>query len=245
MKEEIEAESASQDARDSRIRAEIEALHQARIEQRQRIEARTLHRNAFSGGSWQSPRRRADYSPVAPTFFAEVEDSSKHRSHRAGSRAENAEDFQFITSLFDDPSTDVRNLAARALYRFQSDRAATFTQALREASPDRRRRIGAAVASSGLATDALASLAGENENHAYDAFSVLFLMAKAGEVECLIKEIENGRNLETRLAVVKLLALSGQSEVVTPFRRMTLRSSLPAEVRGALIEAIHQLQSKK
>jgi HEAT repeat protein len=162
-------------------------------------------------------------------------------ARRGEAGTESAEDFRFITDLFDDPSTDVRNVAARALYRLQSDRAASFTRALREASPERRRRIGAALATSGLAAEALSNLAGANLDEAYDAFSVLFLMAKAGEVESLIKVIEDSPYLEVRLAVVKLLALSGQAEVVSTFRRLAVRGSLPPEVRTAVMEAIHQI----
>jgi len=62
-------------------------------------------------------------------------------------------------------------------------------------------------------------------------------------VHSLIKAIEDGPNLEVRLAVVKLLALSGQAEVVSAFRRLAVRSSLPPEVRSAVMEAIHQLRT--
>jgi len=44
--------------------------------------------------------------------------------------------------------------------------------------------------------------------------------------------------------VVKLLALSGQTEIVPAFRRLAVRGSLPAEVRSAVMEAIYQLTSQ-
>ena len=59
-------------------------------------------------------------------------------------------------------------------------------------------------------------------------------MAKAGETQPLMDAIEAHTDLEVRLAVVRLLALSGQAEIVTPFRRLAVRGSLPAEVRSAL-----------
>ena len=51
--------------------------------------------------------------------------------------------FHLINKSFDDPSPEVRNAAARALYDVHPDRAASFTRALREGSPERRRKIGA------------------------------------------------------------------------------------------------------
>ena len=49
---------------------------------------------------------------------------------------------------------------------------------------------------------------------------------------------------EARLAVVKLVALSGQPEVLPAFRRMAVRGSLPPEVRSAVMEAIYQISSQ-
>jgi HEAT repeat protein len=149
-----------------------------------------------------------------------------------------------IHRSFDDPSQEVRNAAARALYDFQPDRAASFTSALREGTSDRRRRIGAALAESGLAAQAINNLTGESRERTYDAFSLLFLMAKAGEVQPLMRAIEDHNNIEVRLAVVKLLALSGQSEIVPAFRRLAVRGSLPSEVRSAVMEAIYQISSQ-
>jgi len=149
-----------------------------------------------------------------------------------------------ITRAFDDPAPEVRSSAARALFDLQADRAATFTRALREAEPERRRAIGAAISSSGLANEAISNLTGESRDKTYDAFSLLFLMSKAGEVRPLMRAIEEHPNAEVRLAVIKLLALSGQPEVLSAFRRMAVRGSLPAEVRSAVMEAIYQITSQ-
>ena len=152
--------------------------------------------------------------------------------------------FREISAAFDDPSPEVRNAAARSLYNLNPDRAASFTRALREAPAERRRHIGAALASSGLATEAIGHLMGESREKTYDAFSLLFLMSKAGEVQPLMRAVEEHPNSEVRLAVVKLLALSGQQEILPAFRRLAVRGSLPTEVRSAVMEAIYQISSQ-
>ncbi|HEX8843709.1 MAG TPA: HEAT repeat domain-containing protein [Pyrinomonadaceae bacterium] len=152
--------------------------------------------------------------------------------------------FREISAAFDDPSVEVRNAAARSLFQLNTDRAATFTRALREAPPERRRKIGSALASSGLASEAIGQLMGESREKTYDAFSLLFLMSKAGEVQPLMRAIEEHPNNEVRLAVVKLLALSGQQEILPAFRRLAVRGSLPTEVRSAVMEAIYQISSQ-
>lgn len=149
--------------------------------------------------------------------------------------------FHIIGMAFDAQSEDVRNAAAIALFDLQPDRAATFARTLREGSPERRRRIGAALAGSGLAGIAIGNLAGQTREKGYEAFSLLFLMAKAGEVQPLVRAVEDHPNIEVRLAVVKLLALNGQAEIVPSFRQLAVRAVLPSEVRAAVIEAIYEL----
>jgi trimeric autotransporter adhesin len=176
--------------------------------------------------------------------------ASRDASERAAaiielSHADTDEAFQQICAAFDDDSKDVRSAAARALYELRDDRAESFTRALREAAPDRRRHIGSAIAASGLAGDAVSQLTGESREKTYEAFSLLFLMAKAGEVQPLVRAIEAHPNNEVRLAVVKLLALSGQKEILPAFRRLAVRGSLPTEVRSAVMEAIYQISSSQ
>jgi hypothetical protein len=152
--------------------------------------------------------------------------------------------FRHISAAFDDQSVEVRSAAARAMFELQEDRAAAFTRALREAPPERRHKIGSAIASSGLANESIINLTGESRETTYDAFSLLFLMSKAGETQPLMRAIEEHPNIEVRLAVVKLLALSGQPDILPAFRRMAVRGSLPPEVRSAVMEAIYQITSQ-
>ncbi len=160
------------------------------------------------------------------------------------SRLDTDDAFHQICAAFDDEARDVRSAAARALFDLKPDRADSFTRALREATPERRRHIGAAINTSGLAGEAVSQLTGESRERTYEAFSLLFLMAKAGEVQPLLRSIEAHPNSEVRLAVVKLLALSGQKEVLPAFRRLAVRGTLPTEVRSAIMEAIYQISSQ-
>ncbi|HJR06474.1 MAG TPA: HEAT repeat domain-containing protein [Pyrinomonadaceae bacterium] len=172
------------------------------------------------------------------------EPSERAASVLALARLNTNEAFNEICAAFDDPAEEVRNAAARALYDIHEDRADSFTRALRESPVERRRQIGAALAGSGLADEAVGNLTGESRDKTYDAFSLLFLMAKAGEVAPLIRAIESHPDNEVRLAVVKLLALSGQHEILPAFRRLAVRGSLPTEVRSAVMEAIYQISSQ-
>lgn len=113
--------------------------------------------------------------------------------------------FDLIVKCFDDSSSHVRNAAARALRKLEpSQTVDLFNRALEEASEERRRNIGAAIAASGMAAEAIDNLVGDNREETYNALLILFVMAKAGEVRPLVKAIEDHENVEVCRAVIKL-----------------------------------------
>jgi hypothetical protein len=153
------------------------------------------------------------------------------------------EAFYLITDLFDDSSTGVRNAAALALNQIKPNRVASFTRAFREASAERRPHISAALNGSGLAAQAIESLTGKNREKTYDAFSILFLMAKAGEVEMLLQTIERHPDTDVQLSVIKLLTFCNQPEIIPAFRNLAIRGALSTKVRSAVMAAIYQISS--
>src|SRR5215813_3289586 len=150
--------------------------------------------------------------------------------------------FDEIAQSLDDPSPDMRKKAVRELYELDPDQAATLVNdALRAGTPDERRRIGTALADSGLLYEAIDDLMAENHESCYGAFSLLFLVAKAGVVEPLTCVIEKHPSLDVSLAVIRLLASSGEPEVTPALQRLAANNSLAPELRNTALEAIAQL----
>jgi HEAT repeat protein len=147
--------------------------------------------------------------------------------------------FEETAQLLDDPSAEVREKAVRDLYEMDPDQAATLVNdALRDGSPEERRRIGSALADSGLLYEAIDDLMAANHEHCYSAFSLLFLVAKAGVVEPLISVIEKNPSLELSLAVIRLLASSGEPEVAPTLQRLAANTSFAPELRSAAAELL-------
>jgi len=122
------------------------------------------------------------------------------------------ETFSVIARCFDDPLPQVRNTAARALRDSAPERTVeAFTMAIEEGSEERVRNIGVAIAESGLAAEALQDLRTQSREDTYKALSLLFVMAKAGEIQPLLQAIEEYPESEICTAAVKLLNLSGQT----------------------------------
>ena len=152
--------------------------------------------------------------------------------------------FDEIAQSLDDPSPEIRQQAVRDLYELDPDQAATLVNdALRAGSPDERRRIGLALADSGLLYEAINDLMAANHENCYSAFSLLFLVAKAGVVEPLTIVIENHPSLDLSLAVIRLLASSGEPEVAPALRRLASNTSIARELRSAASEAVTQIEA--
>lgn len=149
--------------------------------------------------------------------------------------------FQQTCAGFNDPSPNARVAAAHALYSLGAD---SFARALREASPADRHCIGEAIAASGLAREAINHLTRSHNGSSYDALSLLVTMMKAGEIEPLLRAVEDHPDLEARIAAIRLLSLNHRAEVIPALRHLALKDSLPTEVQSALLAAIYPISNR-
>jgi HEAT repeat protein len=184
----------------------------------------------------KSPARRRDderWNRDIATLRQAAEDLAQRR-HKPQNNP-----FDQCAVLRDVPSPSVREKAVRDLYEINPDQAATLVNdALRDGSPEERRRIGSALADSGLLYEAIDDLMAEDHQNCYSAFSLLFLVAKAGVVEPLSAVIEKHPSLDLSLAVIRLLASSGEPEVASTLERLAANEALPLELRSAAAESI-------
>ena len=192
----------------------------------------------------KAPARRSEderWNRDIATLRQAAQELAERRNVRPRLRLANSA-FEQTAQLLDDPSTEVREKAVRDLYAMDPDQAATFVNnALRDGLPEERRRIGSALADSGLLYEAIEDLMAANHENCYSAFSLLFLVAKAGVVEPLISVIEKNPSLELSLAVIRLLASSGEPEVAPTLQRLAANTSFAPELRSAAAEAVTQL----
>src|SRR4030095_14888459 len=111
-------------------------------------------------------------------------------------------------------------------------------------SRDERQQIGAALEKSGLIDEAIKNLTASTHSHSYRAFSLLFLMAKAGMFGPLMRVIEDHPNIELRLALIRLLGNSGAPDLPHQFQRLLAKNSMPAELSAAIKEITTQAGGK-
>jgi HEAT repeat protein len=152
--------------------------------------------------------------------------------------------FAPVLIAFADEAREVRAAAARALSRLNFDRADAYVRVMETADPDTLREVACACIKAGMASQAIDRLASEDRRQAYEAFSLLSLLAKSNQVGPLLEAIDHHQELEVRLAAARLLGLSGQPEIVPQVRQLTVRDGVPEKVRMALLEVVYKLDQQ-
>jgi hypothetical protein len=81
----------------------------------------------------------------------------------------------------------------------------------------------------------------EDRRLAYESFSLLSLLAKAGEIEPMMTAIAEHGEVNVRLALIRLLGTTARPEIATELRLLAVRDGLPEKVRSALMEVLYKM----
>ena len=121
------------------------------------------------------------------------------------------------------------------------DRAEAYVRLIETADMETLRKVAQSCIKAGMASQAIERLISEDRRLAYEAFSLLSLLAKSGEIEPLVDAICEHEDVNVRLAIVRLLGTAGQSEVATSLRHLAVRDRLPEKVRSSIMEVVYKM----
>ena len=140
-----------------------------------------------------------------------------------------------------DESREVRAAAARSLTGLSFDRADAYVRVIETANAGTLQHVAQACINAGIVSQAMDRLASNDRRQAYEAFSLLSLLAKANEMQPILDAIEHHRNNDVRLCAVRVLGLSGQPEVAQELRQLAGRDDIPDAVRTSILEVIYKI----
>jgi HEAT repeat protein len=103
------------------------------------------------------------------------------------------------------------------------------------------KHVAQACIKAGIVSQAIDRLASNDRRQAYEAFSLLSLLAKANEIQPIIDAIEHHKASDVRLCAVRVLGLSGQPEVAEAFRQLAGGNDIPEAVRAAILDVIYKI----
>ncbi len=137
-----------------------------------------------------------------------------------------------------DEAREVRASAARALSRLNLDRADAYVRVIETADQETLMRLAGACVTAGLARQAIDRLASEDRRQAYEAFSLLSLVARGGQSGVILEVVEGGGDLKVRQSAARLLALQGQPEVASRLRAIAADAGTPEGLRSVIAEGV-------
>jgi HEAT repeat protein len=144
--------------------------------------------------------------------------------------------FASILIAMADESREVRAAAARALSRLSFDRADAYVRVVETADAETLRAVAEACVTAGLARQAMDRLASDDRRQAYEAFSLLTVVARGGQSDVLVNVVKGHPDLNVRLAAARLLTLQGDAEVSRRLRQIAFEGNTPQKLREAILE---------
>jgi HEAT repeat protein len=200
------------------------------------VEARAAATRQLS----QFPVQRA---VEALTVLAASDPESAVRSAAVASLSEIEHESVFAPVLmaFADEAREVRAAAARSLSRMNFDRSEGYVRLIETADAETLSKVACACIKAGMVGQAIDRMISEDRRLAYEAFSLLSLLAKAGEIEPLLEAVNNHPETGVRLALIRLLGTTAQPEVATQLRHLAVRDGMPEKVRAALMEVVYKI----
>lgn len=149
--------------------------------------------------------------------------------------------FAPVLIAFADEAREVRAAAARSLSRMSFDRSEGYVRLIETADAQILSNVASACIKAGMVGQAIDRMISEDRRLAYEAFSLLSLVAKANETKPLLEAINDHPEMNVRLGLVRLLGTTGQPEVATQLRHLAVREGMPEKVRAALMEVVYKI----
>ena len=148
--------------------------------------------------------------------------------------------FVHVIVALADEAREVRAAAARSLSRLSFDRAEAYVRVIGTADEETLRVVAQSCIKAGLAAQALSRLASEDRRQAYESFSLLSLVARAGETQPILDTIECHRDIEVRLICIRLLDLTAQPRLCEQLLRIAENGGIPERVRRTIVETVER-----
>jgi HEAT repeat protein len=144
-----------------------------------------------------------------------------------------------------DEAREVRAAAARALTRLNFDRSEAYVHLIQTAEPIILITVAQACIKAGILSQNLDRLASGDRRQAYEAFVLVSLLAKAKMINPIIDAIEHHRDRTARIATIKLLASTGDAQVLERLQKLASKDDLDEEVKTAVLEGIYKLEQSR
>lgn len=169
--------------------------------------------------------------------------SSNLRSKAATTLAEFDHEsvFEPILLACADPTREVRAAAARGLFRLSFDRADAWTRIAETNDEFKMRASGRAAIEADLVKRSFERLVHTDFKSAYEAFTLVALLLKAGETKEVFEALTSHRDMNVRKAILHIIKITKEPNALDGLYSLLEKNSLPEELQKEVDEAIQEI----
>ena len=146
--------------------------------------------------------------------------------------------FSAVLVALADEARDVRAAAARAVSRLSFNRADAYARVVEVSDEQELTDVAQACIKTGLASQALDRLTSDDRRQAYESFTLLTLLVKAGECQPILDVIEKHADVGVCRSVLQILSATDKPEVFMQLRQLADRNGMPNQLRTELIDVV-------
>lgn len=156
------------------------------------------------------------------------------------SEFDHASVFEAILLACADPTREVRAAAARAFSRLSFDRADAWARIIETNEQGRMVHAARAAIEGGFVERSFERLTHRDKNYAYEAFTLVALLIKAGEVQQLSEAVAKNRDLKVKSAIVHVLSVVKDENSTTILNKLLKDGQLPEKLKKEVEAAVLQ-----
>jgi HEAT repeat protein len=140
-----------------------------------------------------------------------------------------------------DETREVRAAAARSLSRLSFDRADAYVRVIETNDADLLRDVAQACIKAGIASQAIDRLGSNDRRHAYEALSLVSILAKANMIQPILQAITDHPIMDVRLSALHLLETTGHPAVLEQLRHLN-SENMPDALKARLVDLISRME---
>ncbi len=149
--------------------------------------------------------------------------------------------FETILLACADPTREVRAAAARGLTKLTFDRADAWTRIGESDEEGRVVQAARAAVESGFVDMSFDRLIHQDRKYAYEAFTLMALLIKAGETEKIFDALENHKNMNVRKAILHIIKITKDQKALDGLLLLLENGQLPIEFQEEVDKTIEEI----
>jgi len=151
--------------------------------------------------------------------------------------------FETIVAACADPTREVRAAAARGLFRLSFDRAHAWKRLIETNDDFRIRHSARAAIESGIAVKSFDRLINEDVKVAYEAFTLVWVLVRAGETDEIFDAIQNHRDERVKFALLHVLKCAHDARAIEKLDEVRTANSFPTDVAERIRDVMHSFEA--